>query len=173
MHCGGCQEVCRDISRPTNSLYEACAVNTEKRILLLIQQQTGNVIFRSEVVEMGSASQVSKALRSLQEKSVLVRISTGVYAKTRKSSVTGAVIPAGSLETLAIEIFKKLGICVKAGRAAAAYNSGATSQLPGVFVVNTGPRRIYRKITVGGRFVAYENDYCPTERRLLNAFSKE
>lgn len=148
-------------------------VNPEKRILLLIQQQTGNVILRSEVVGVGSASQVSKALRSLQAKSVLVRIGTGVYAKTRASSVTGAIIPAGSLETLAIETFKKLGICVKAGRAAAAYNAGATSQLPGSFVVDTGPRRIYRKIAVGGRSVAYENNYCPAGRRLPNSSSEE
>ena len=148
-------------------------VNPEKCILLLLQQQSGNVILRSELIGMGSTSQVSKALRSLQAKFVLVRIGTGVYAKTRASSVTGAIIPAGSLETLVIETFKKLGICVKAGRAAAAYNSGATSQLPGAFVVHTGPRRIYRKIAVGGRFVAYENDYCSAERRLPNSSSEE
>jgi hypothetical protein len=107
---------------------------------------------------MGSASQVSQALRSLQVAGVLVRIGTGVYAKTRKSSVSGATVPAGSLETLATEALKKLGVSVRAGKAAAAYNVGTTTQLPGSFVVNTGTRRISRKIEVGGRALVYEND---------------
>ena len=95
----------------------------------------------------------------LQAKGVLLRIGTGVYAKTRKSSVTGAIIPAGSLETLVIETLEKLGVLVEASSVAAAYNRSDTTQLPGRFEVNTGPRRISRKIAVGGRTVAYENNY--------------
>ena len=112
---------------------------------------------------MGSASQVTQALKALQVKGVLLRIGTGVYAKTRKSSVTGALIPAGSLETLASETLKKLGVTLSLGSAAAAYNSGKTTQLPGTFVANTGRRRITRKIAVGGRKVAYENNYGRAE----------
>lgn len=94
---------------------------------------------------------------------MLMRIGTGVYAKTRKSSVTGATIPAGSLETLATETLRKLGVQVTAGKAAAAYNAGKTTQLPGTFVVNTGRRRITRRIEVGGRTLAYENDFGLTK----------
>lgn len=107
---------------------------------------------------MGSASRVSAALKALQAEGMLIRIGTGVYAKTRKSSVTDLDIPAGSLETLATEALMKLGVSVSAGRAAKAYNSGETTQLPGTFVVNTGRRRISRKIEVGGRRLVYEND---------------
>jgi hypothetical protein len=82
-----------------------------------------------------------------------------VYAKTRQSSVTGAIIPAGSLETLGVEALRKLGVPVAPGRAAAAYNAGATTQIPGIFVANTGRRRISRMISVGGRALKYENDY--------------
>jgi hypothetical protein len=134
-------------------------MNLEGRILLSIQQPAGNIVLRAELAGMGSASQVSQALRALQAKGVLVRIGTGVYAKTRKSSVTGATIPAGRLDTLAVETFKKLGVSLKHSRAVAEYNAGKTTQLPGAFVVNTGQRRIYRKIVVGGRSVEYENDY--------------
>jgi hypothetical protein len=130
----------------------------EERILRSVRQRAGNVVLRAELARMGSASQVSHALKSLQAKGVLVRIGTGVYAKTRKSSVTGATVPAGSLETLATEALKKLGISVRAGKATAAYNSGKTTQIPGSFVVNTGARRISRKIEVGGRALIYEND---------------
>lgn len=131
----------------------------EERMLRSVKQRTGNVILRAEIARLGSASQVTQALKSLQAKGVLVRIGTGVYAKTRKSSVTGATIPAGSLETLATETLKKLGVTVRASKVAAAYNSGKTTQLPGTFVANTGDRRIRRRIAVGGRSVVYENDY--------------
>lgn len=95
-----------------------------------------------------------------------MRIGTGVYAKTRTSSVTGATIPAGSLETLVTETLKKLGVSAREGSAASAYNAGSTTQLPGKFVVNTGRRRISRKIEVGGeggRSVVYENDFNRTQ----------
>jgi hypothetical protein len=131
----------------------------EERMLRSVKQRTGNVILRAEMARLGSPSQVTVALKAFQAKGVLVRIGTGVYAKTRKSSVTGATIPAGSLETLATEALKKLGVTVLTSKAAAAYNSGKTPQLPGAFVANTGGRRIRRKIAVGGRSVVYENDY--------------
>jgi len=131
----------------------------QERIFRSIKRRTSNVVLRAELAGMGSASQVTEALKLLQEKGVLVRIGTGIYAKTRKSSVTGATIPAGSLETLAVEALRKLGVTAVAGSGAAAYNAGATTQLPGRFVVNTGNRRISRKIVVGGRTVVYENNH--------------
>lgn len=131
----------------------------QQRMQRSIKQRAGNVVLRSEVAGLGSSSQVSAALKALQNAGVLVRIGTGVYAKTRKSSVTGATIPAGSLETLATEALRKLGVSVSAGSTTTAYNAGRTTQLPGTFQVNTGRRRISRKIVVGGRTVAYENDY--------------
>jgi hypothetical protein len=132
----------------------------QERMLRSIKQRSGNVVIRAELAGLGSASQVTQSLKSLQDKGVIVRIGTGVYAKTRKSSVTGALIPAGSLETLASETLKRLGVTVSAGSAAAAYNAGKTTQLPGAFVANTGRRRISRKIAVGGRQLVYENDFA-------------
>lgn len=134
-----------------------------ERMLRSIKQRNGNIILRAEVSKLGSASQVTEALKTLQQDGVIVRIGTGVYAKTRKSSVTGATIPAGSLETLASEAFRKLGVEVEAGQAAVTYNARRTTQLPGVFVANTGGRRISRKIAVGGRSVQYENNYGRSE----------
>jgi Family of unknown function (DUF6088) len=135
----------------------------QERMLRSIQQRAGNVILRAEVAQMGSSTQVTAALKALQDMGVLIRIGMGVYAKTRKSSITGAIIPAGSLETLAIEALKKLGVSISPGRAAVEYNSGKTTQLPGAFVANTGCRRIRRKIMVGGRLLVYENNYRKTE----------
>ena len=132
----------------------------QERMLRAIRRRTGAVILRRDLTALGSASQVTRALKELQTRGVLVRIGTGVYAKTRRSSATGAIIPAGTLETLGVEALRKLGVLVAPGKAAAAYNAGATTQIPGGFVVSTGRRRISRKILVGGRALKYENDYC-------------
>lgn len=131
----------------------------EARILRSIAQRQSPVVLRAELSKFGSPSQLSEVLKSLQEKGALVRIGTGIYAKTRRSSVTGAIVPAGSLESLATEALRKLGANVQPGVAAQAYNSGKTTQMPGTFVANTGKRRIRRKIVVGGRQVVYENNF--------------
>ena len=131
----------------------------QERMLRAIKQRAGSVILRRELAGLGSASQVTEALKALQARGVIVRIGTGVYAKTRRRSVTGKIIPAGNLENLGLEALRKLGVSVAPGKAAAAYNAGTTTQIPGAFVVNTGCRRISRKISVGGRALKYENDY--------------
>lgn len=131
----------------------------EERLLQRIQLQEGIIVLRADISELGSPAQVSRALKALLDRGKLVRIGIGIYAKTRRSSITGAVIPAGSLETLATEALERLGVQLQPGEATKDYNAGTTTQLPGTFVANTGDRRIRRKITVGGRMIAYENGY--------------
>lgn len=131
----------------------------QERMLRAIKQRAGNVVLRQELADLGSASQVTEALKALQARNVIIRIGTGVYAKTRKSSVTGSIVPAGTLETLGVEALRKLRVPVIPGAAAAAYNAGTTTQIPGVFVANTGRRRISRRISIGGRTLQYENNY--------------
>ena len=131
----------------------------QERMLRAIKQRAGNVVLRQELADLGSASQVTEALKALQARSVIIRIGTGVYAKTRKSSVTGSIVPAGTLETLGVEALRKLRVPVAPGAAAAAYNAGTTKQIPGAFVANTGRRRISRRISIGGRTLQYENNY--------------
>ncbi len=117
---------------------------------------SGPVLLREDFKDIASASSVSRALRELCNDGVLVKIGVGLYAKTRISSVTGAVIPAGPLEVLAPEVLRRLGIEVSPGAATRAYNDRLTTQLPGELVVNTGRRRISRVIEVGGRRLRYE-----------------
>lgn len=58
----------------------------QQRMQRSIKQRAGNVVLRSEVAGLGSSSQVSAALKALQNAGVLVRIGTGVYAKPRKKA---------------------------------------------------------------------------------------
>jgi len=86
----------------------------------------------------------------------LMRVSHGVYCKTRINRFTNALAPAAPFETVAAETFKKLNIEVRPGRLAREYNAGTTTQIPMDGLVNTGARRIRRKIRVGSKTVKYE-----------------
>lgn len=129
-----------------------------------IQRQVSVVILRSELVGLASPSQLSRVLAKLVEAGKLVRISHGVYAKTRFNKFLRRPAPAGTLESIAAEAFRKLGIDVGPGKLAAEYNAGLSTQVPMLAVVTTGRRRISRRILVGGRSVSYERE-CMNERK--------
>lgn len=133
-------------------------VTVQARIWEVIQTGKSVVVLRREFTQMSSASAVSRALAALCAEGLLWRIGTGIYARTRRSVVTGALIPAGSLETLAAVALEKLGIDARASRVTQAYNEHRSTQLPGELVVNVGRRRITRHIEVGGRCLKYERD---------------
>lgn len=105
---------------------------------------------------MGSIAQVGRVLAKLVSDGMLVRVSKGVYAKTRVNKFTGKLAPAGTFESIAAETFRKLGIAVEPGKLARDYNAGLTTQIPMDGVVCTGKRRINRRIQVGTRIVTYE-----------------
>ena len=80
----------------------------EERMLQRIQLQEGSIVLPADISELGSPAQVSRAVKVLLDRGEQVRIGTGIYAKMRRSSTTGAVIPADSLETLATEALERL-----------------------------------------------------------------
>lgn len=128
----------------------------EDRIVLSIKQRKGVVVLRSDVAPLGSPAQVGRVLAKLVANGALVRVSKGVYAKTRINRFTGKLSPAAPFETIAAETFQRLGIKVVPGRLAREYNAGATTQIPMDGAVSTGTRRIRRKIQVGSKTVKYE-----------------
>lgn len=117
------------------------------------------VLLRADFRLLSSPSQVSRALNSLIDEGRLVRVGAGVYVRTRRSSVTNALVPAGSLETVAAAALKRLGINAGPGAAAQRYNRRESNQLPGAVVAHTGKRRITRSIVVGGQKLQFENSY--------------
>ena len=134
----------------------------EDRIRRSIGQRAGVVVLSTDFAHMASASQVGRVLARLVQAGVLVRVSKGAYAKARPNRFTGQPSAAGTLESIAAELFSKLNIEVHPSQQVQAYNAGQTTQLPGTFVAHTGNRRISRKIVVGGRTVTYENNFQRT-----------
>jgi len=134
-------------------------LSVKERMSRSIALRKGEVILRSDFDAMGSASQISRALKALIDAGKIVRLGYGVYAKARPSVISGKPIARVTLAELAQETLQKLGVPAELGRAQKEYNAGKTTQIPGRTTFNTGKRRITRKITVGISTVRYENNY--------------
>lgn len=129
----------------------------EDRMSRSIKQRASLVVLRSEFSNMGSDSQVGRVLARFVANGLLVRVSKGAFAKARINQYTGKPTPAGTLEMIAAELFKKLNISIAPSTLVAEYNSGKSTQIPMGTVVSTGGRRISRKVTVGNNTLVYEN----------------
>lgn len=140
------------------------AMKIQDKMSRSLTQRAGNVILRTDLARLGSPTQVSKVISDFIKAGRLMRVSKGVFVKTRINRFTGKPAPAGTLETISGEIFEKLGVQVAPGRLAEDYNRGASNQIPGRFVVGPiGKRRIQRKIQVGDRIVQYEKNQRVTK----------
>lgn len=130
-------------------------MNMVDRIRRSVANRDDSVFVRSEFERFGSPAQVGRSLEQLTRDGALIRLGRGVYAKAKSSVLSGKPIPASPLEVLAPEALKKLGITVTASRLTQDYNSGASSQLPPGIVLDTGKRRIARKLGFNGKEVRY------------------
>ena len=110
-----------------------------------IRRRSGHVVLRAELAPLGSASQVSQALKALQRDGELLRLGAGVYAKARRDESTHKVTPVVDVETLGREVAHKLKAQVTDGG-------------DGTLVLDTGERRVSRKLALGQSAVQYVND---------------
>ena len=127
------------------------AVKIESRILSSIKHRSGAVVLRRDVAGLGSASQVSESLKALRTKGFIVRVGSGIYAKSIKDATTGEVRLLASEEDIAIEVFRKLGVAVRIARGEAS-NAGTDA-----LTLDTGSHRIKRWLSIGGKSVSYVN----------------
>ncbi|WP_429294716.1 DUF6088 family protein [Paraburkholderia sp. CI3] len=121
----------------------------QDRVIRSIRRRRSVVVLRSELLSLGSSSQLSRVLLRLAGAGTLARVSHGAYAKTRVNRFTGRLAPAAPFETIAAETLRKLRVEVTHGTLAADYNAGRTTQIPMLPIANTGRRRIGRRIQVG------------------------
>lgn len=134
-------------------------LSIKDRMVRSIALRKGEVLLRADFERMGSASQVSRALKEVVSAGRLVRLGYGTYAKAEPSPLSGKPIPRQPLEALAWEAMQRLGVSINLGQALSDYAAGDTNQIPMRATLNTGDRRISRKLVVGNRTVAYENNY--------------
>lgn len=139
---------------------EAGEVVTEERLKRAIALRKGDVFLRSEFARFGSPAQLSRAIRQLISEDVLVKLGLGVFAKAKPCTLTGKPIPVQPLEVLAPLALQKLGVKVRASCAVCENSSGASQQLAAGIVLDTGRRRITRKLGFGKQTVACESHYA-------------
>lgn len=133
-------------------------MSVKDRMARSIALRKGEVVMRSDFAEMGSQSQISRALRALVDEGKIVRLGYGTYAKARPSTLSGKPVPRVSLEELGYEALQKLGVNPRLGYAQREYAEGRTTQVPARATFDTGRHRITRKIVVGRTALTYEND---------------
>lgn len=133
----------------------------ESRILSSINHRSGVVLLRRDVAGMGSASQVSEALKALQAKGVIVRVGAGIYAKSVKEPTTGVVRLIASAEDIAVEAFQRLGVVV-----CVAQSGVANAQGTDALALDTGARRVKRRLSIGGKPVVYVHQ--PADKRAVS-----
>lgn len=130
----------------------------EDRMRLWIRRRAGHVVLRAEVAGLGSASQVSHVLKALQRRGELLRLGAGVYAKADRDAANGEVRPTADFETLARETAAKLKMSSSASFEGVAGAAPLTQDGGGALVLDTGRRRVSRKLCLGSNSVAYVND---------------
>jgi hypothetical protein len=128
----------------------------EDRLKRAIALRRDDVFIRSDFAHFGSSAQVCRALRQLVANGALVKLGVGVFAKAKPSGLSGKPIPVRSIEVLAPAALQKLGVKVKPSRAVQAYNADNAEQIPVGLVLDTGRRRITRKLGFGEHYVSYE-----------------
>ncbi|WP_022975318.1 DUF6088 family protein [Nevskia ramosa] len=137
-------------------------MNIIERLKRSIALRGDDVFVRADFAKLGSDEQVGRAIKTLQADGRIVRLGKGVYARAKPSALSGKPIPVRPVEELAPAALKKLGVQVRPSLAAQRYNAQATTQIPAGVVLNTGRKRISRKISFGNVTVRYENDFSRT-----------
>ena len=132
-------------------------MKTAQRVREFVSGSNADVFLRRDFHPFGGRSQVNVALKILIGQGLLVRLSSGVYARAKPSVLSGRPIPVKPLEVLAPKILERFGVEVHAPRLVREYNAGST-QVPVGVTLAIGSRRITRRIQFGGQRVEYVRD---------------
>lgn len=127
----------------------------EGKITYRVKRSKTPVFVRDDFKDIGGYDQVGRILRGLVKKGLLISLGYGTYARSKKSSISGSVVPEEPLPELAKKLLKKLGVKVAPSSAERAYNSGFSTQVPTGRVIGV-KGRIVRRIGYNGKYVSFE-----------------
>lgn len=103
-----------------------------ERIAARILRKQGDVFLPHDFADLGSRTQVVRALRALVREKHLVRLGYGVYARAAISPLTGQPILAAKngFVDAARQVLDRLGVTWEPGELERAYNDGSITQVP-------------------------------------------
>lgn len=127
----------------------------ESKIANRINRSVASVFVRQDFKDIGGYDQVGRILRLLVGKGVLINVGYGIYARAKKSTLSGNIIPEKPLNEIAQEALVKLGLKIVPSKYEQAYNNGDSTQVPTGRVIGV-KGRISRKIGYDGKYVSFE-----------------
>lgn len=133
------------------------ALNSLKsKVKYRISRSKGAVFTPRDFFDLSDRDQVGRALRQLVSDETLIKFGHGLYAKAKRSSLTGKLIPVKPLPELATEaLSEKLKVKVVPAKNLERYNSGQITQVPtGRVIAVKG--RVSRKMAYDGKSIKYQ-----------------
>jgi hypothetical protein len=129
----------------------------KSKIQYRVNRSKANVFTPRDFFDLSGRDQVGRALRELMADDVLIKFGQGLYAKAKRSSLTGKLIPIKSLTELAKEaITEKLNAKIVAAKELERYNNGQTTQVPtGRVIAVKG--RVSRKMAYDGKSIKLQH----------------
>lgn len=128
----------------------------ESKIKYRLSRSKDSVFTPPDFFDLSDRDQVGRVLRKLVAQQALIKIGYGLYAKTKKSTLTGKTIPEKGLPDLAKEALTRLGVRVMPSSFDQEYNRGTTTQVPTGRVIGV-KGRVSRKIGYNGKYITLEH----------------
>ena len=137
------------------SYFDKMRDTLEAQLLQRIDRKRRDVFLRADFADLGGYDQVGRGLRELVRSGRLMKLGSGLYARTRPSTLDGAPTPVKGLRALAEEALRRLGIRTAPTRLEQQYTEGKTTQVPSGRRVAVD-RRVRRKIGYDGVEMSFE-----------------
>lgn len=119
----------------------------ESKLLVSLGKRSGQVVRRSELAELASASHLSAAISRLVETGRLVRLGSGFYAKAQPDHEGKGRLLAAPVD-LVREVFEKLGVPLRTVKL-------EREDGHPVLLIDPGTQRVARKFDIAGTPVRY------------------
>ena len=133
------------------------ALNSLKsKVKYRISRSKSAVFTPRDFLDLSDRDQIGRVLRQLVSTQHLIKFGQGLYAKAKRSALTGKLIPIKPLPELAKEALNdKFKVKVVPANDLNRYNSGETTQVPtGRVIAVKG--RVSRKMAYDGKSIKYQ-----------------
>jgi len=116
-----------------------------------------DVLVRDDFADFGAYDVVGREPRKLVNAGLLVQVGYGLYARAKRSVLSGKPIPSVPLIEIGYQALRLLGHSPKPSHAALDYIEGRTMQVPAGDRIAVSGARVKRRIAVGPRVIEYSS----------------
>jgi hypothetical protein len=114
-----------------------------------------DVFVRDDFADFGAYDVIGRELRKLAGEGLLVKVGYGLYARAKRSVLSGKPIPSAPLIEIGYQALRRLGHSPKPSQAALDYIEGRTMQVPAGDRIAVSGARVKRRIAFGARVIEY------------------